>query len=317
MKELSIVKQMVADGQISQEVAEKYFPELKLKESEDESVRKEILDYCKNRAEKYPNDPKYRNISAWISWLERQCEKKPASKVEPKFKVGDWVVWDNKISCHVDNIYQGKESLMYTITDVNNMTRSYSVKGFDNNAHLWTIQDAKDGNVIYEKSTETIILFKSENCGWIDSHCSYWQKTKTFERGERQYGRVSEMDICPATEEQRELLFSKMREAGNKWNSEKKELTKIEHNPAWGEEDEDKIVKLKSFIAQCNGFNKENRNKAFDLIDSIRNRYTWRPSKEQMEAMQVFLEHGCAAPDKEASSAEKVLELLYNDLKNL
>ena len=48
----------------------KVFPELK--ESEDERVRKELLNYCKNRAEKYPNDPKYKNISAWIAWLEKQ-----------------------------------------------------------------------------------------------------------------------------------------------------------------------------------------------------------------------------------------------------
>ena len=46
------------------------FPELK--ESEDEKIRKELLDYCKNRADKYPNDPKYKNISAWIALLEKQ-----------------------------------------------------------------------------------------------------------------------------------------------------------------------------------------------------------------------------------------------------
>ena len=44
---------------------------------------------------------------------------------------------------------------------------------------------------------------------------------------------------------------------------------------------------------------------------------TWKPSEAQMDAMQVFLEHGCAAPDKEASLAEKVIESLYNDLKKL
>ena len=37
---------------------------------EDEKVRKELLDFCKNRAEKYSNDPKYKNISAWITWLK-------------------------------------------------------------------------------------------------------------------------------------------------------------------------------------------------------------------------------------------------------
>ena len=49
------------------------FPELK--DSADERIRKELLDFCKNRAEKYFNDPKYKNISAWIAWLEKQGEK--------------------------------------------------------------------------------------------------------------------------------------------------------------------------------------------------------------------------------------------------
>lgn len=60
-------------GRGCQEVVEDIFHELV--ESEDEKVRKELLDYCKNKAEKYPNDPKYKNISAWIAWLEKQGEK--------------------------------------------------------------------------------------------------------------------------------------------------------------------------------------------------------------------------------------------------
>ena len=40
---IGIVRQMIADGQVSQEVAEKYFPELK--ESKDERIRKAILIY--------------------------------------------------------------------------------------------------------------------------------------------------------------------------------------------------------------------------------------------------------------------------------
>ena len=68
-----------------------------------------------------------------------------------------------------------------------------------------------------------------------------------------------------------------------------------EQKPAWSEEDEAKITKLKSFIAQCNGFNKENRNKAFELIDSIKPRYTWKPSEEQIEALDYTINVGSVA----------------------
>ena len=339
MKGLSIVKQMVTDGQISQEVAEKYFPELK--ESEDERIRTFLhhtftAQYlCKDKLGKWHGEPVV-NILAYLEKqgktftnkdvddaylkgicdakheLEKQSEQKPADKVEPKFKVGYFVVI---------------QETTYQITKVENLNVALSLNGreciFDievlKNAHLWTIQDAKDGDVIYEKVTETVILFKSEDCGWIDSHCSYWQKTKTFERGERQYGRVSEMNICPATKEQRDLLFQKMREAEYEWDAEKKELKKIEQKPAWSEEDENVITAI---IAALSLFAKEkDAEDCFDMettwLKSLKDRYFWKPSKEQMDAMQVFLEHGCAAPDREASLAEKFLESLYNDLKNL
>jgi len=65
---------------------EEIFPELK--ESEDEKIRKELLGFCKNRAEYYPNDPKYKNISAWIAWLEKQGEQNPAWSEEDEEAIG-------------------------------------------------------------------------------------------------------------------------------------------------------------------------------------------------------------------------------------
>ena len=162
---------------------------------------------------------------------------KPIDKVEPKFKVGDWVVWDNKISCHIDNIYQGKESLMYTITDDHNMTRSYSVKGFDNNAHLWTINDARDGDVLTDGGYPCI--FKSINEGnSMFVYCGI--------KGNRNFATKADSEdniwddepenYCPATKEQRDTLFAKMKESGYKWNAEKKELEKIEDEEYNGED---------------------------------------------------------------------------------
>ena len=60
-----------------------------------------------------------------------------------------------------------------------------------------------------------------------------------------------------------------------------------EPKPAeWSEKDERKIVELKTFIAKCNGFNKENRKKAFDMIDALRPQPQWKPTEEQMEAFE-------------------------------
>ncbi len=149
-----------------------------------------------------------------------------ADKDEPKFKIGYWVVWDNKISCHIDNIYQGKESLMYAITDVHNMTRSYSVKGFDNNAHIWDIiKDAHDGDVL--ATGQVVFIFKTIHGVWLNCHCSAHKDGSFFAYS---YDLLSDKyfgEVFPATKEQRDTLFANMKDAGYEWFADTKELVNI------------------------------------------------------------------------------------------
>ena len=237
------------------------------KESDNELTRKSVINFLKSPfVHENITDEK---VAPWIAWLEKQGETfsdfkakdwyvskvdgkiynityNPTDKVESKFKVSNWVVWDNKITCHIDSIYQGKESLMYSITDTNNMTRSYSVKGFDNNAHLWTIDDAKDGDVLVIQKTnvtyEAIFIFNKIENNCIIQYLHYFTTDADEEVCE-----VRSIDgflgfvgttVCPATKEQRDLLFRKMEEAGYEWDSKNKELRKIEPKTL----DPDKVV---------------------------------------------------------------------------
>lgn len=100
--------------------------------------------------------------------------------------------------------------------------------------HPWTIQDAKDGDVLAEH--ETIVLFKEIEGQNIRCYCTYHYLG--FNPDLRVDTLHNKNAYSPATQEQRDLLFQKMEEAGYKWDSEKKELKKIEQNPAWNEEDE-------------------------------------------------------------------------------
>jgi hypothetical protein len=96
--------------------------------------------------------------------------------------------------------------------------------------HLWTIQDAKDGDILVcGDNPEIIMLFKSlRNIHWAFTHFHMYN--------DGDY-RVNDWCDCgenvhPATKEQRDLLFNKMKEAGYEWNAKKKELKKIEQgNP--------------------------------------------------------------------------------------
>jgi len=158
--------------------------------------------------------------------------QEPTDKVETRFKVGDWVVWDNKISCHIDNIYQGKESLMYEITDVHNMTRSYGVKGFDNNAHLWTIEDVKEGDVLARNNGILSICIFAHFAGINNKYSSFLCHCGLEGEGLGQQLSINGYhddckDYVPATKEQRNLLFQKIKEAGYEWDNQRKQLDNL------------------------------------------------------------------------------------------
>lgn len=83
---LAKIKQIFDKGSkfvIRREVFESIFPELK--ESEDEKIRKEIINYfeCQSR-----DEPERKGIhNRWIAWLEKQGEQKPAWSDEDELVV--------------------------------------------------------------------------------------------------------------------------------------------------------------------------------------------------------------------------------------
>lgn len=163
-------------------------------------------------------------------WLEKQGEKKPTDKVEPKFKVGNWY------QCTKDFFGKGvtfDKNTAYYCTKEGCLQNEYGchiaiVKDLYDNFKLWTIQDAKDGDVLVSKDVRPFIFtgefdVQDDNptayCGinsndkFITGKGSHW----TFKDG-----------IKPATKNQRDTLFAKMKEAGYEWDADKKELKKTE-----------------------------------------------------------------------------------------
>lgn len=158
-----------------------------------------------------------------IAWLEKQGEQKSVDKVEPKFKVGDWVVTD------LFNIVQIKaiDNDKYVLEDT--MRFSISVDYADNCWHRWTIQDAKDGDMLVygdnpnHNHVEVIMIFKS-----VRNERSVFTHFHIF----IDQFRINDWCNCgesthPATKEQRDLLFTKMKEKGYEWNKDKKKLIKL------------------------------------------------------------------------------------------
>ena len=150
--------------------------------------------------------------------LEKQSKQKSADKVEPKFKVGDWIINPRTgLIKHIKNVLLCDNNGNYEFE-----SSSMSIDSVDNSFRLWTIQDAKDGDVLITTFEEdnTIVMYHSMcTIDTINVHCCLDNK---FTRAN--LGVFDVEDVKPATKEQRDILFQKMHEAGYEWNPETKEL---------------------------------------------------------------------------------------------
>ena len=352
--------------------------------------KQDPCEHCKDRCLNCHNFPciDKRTFEQGKSALEAIKEEKVdnANKVEPKFREGDWVV-HNKANFVFKVVSVGSNS--YEVVNRENYKKTIS---FDNdvNYHRWTIQDAKDGNVLYYRGEISLYKHDIKNCtkqeatfGGFVYHCCYDGK-RFIINSLYSLTEQDKMDIHPATKEQRDILFQKMHEAGYEWDDKKKELKKIEFNPndlieesyqqqaddliamitekpAWSEEDE-KILgilidgfedysepgaewwkglkvrecikwfkSLKYKVQSKQEWSEEDGDYINDLIKyfsqnerlentikdiviwlkSLKNRYTWKPSDEQMNLLEELME------DNNQRYFYTILRSLYQDLKKL
>ena len=201
-------------------------------------------------------------------------------KVEPKFRNGQWIVWRDK--CY-KVVYNG---CGYELVDQNGLRTSLEYGTIDENAHLWAIQDAKDGDVLFQDlmggktfifngiNPEMAILYSfiinndgedvlPYHIGKSNTGIGYIEDNKNI--------------IYPATKEQRDLLFAKMEEEGYAWYSEYKELKKIEQKPSeWSEEDESMLKtifgSLETYAKTAHPCLKSVVEKEVDWLKSLKNR---------------------------------------------
>ncbi len=273
----------------------KVLPELK-EINDDDKIREEIIDYLST-----VDDKELIPYESWISWIEKQGEQNPADKVEPKFNVGDWIIFDG-LTLYIKEIVKG----FYRTISKDGINNSYDWD-IDKVARLWNIQDAKEGDVLASKDGDDILIFRNfkDNVSFSSYYNiarkvqHYWLKNS----------------FIPATKEQCELLFSKIYEAGYELDAAQEELKKIEQSPAWSEDDEPIISKIKNVLnaQECRdgatGIKMNPYKDALDWLKHLKDRYAWKPSDEQIEALRI-------ARDRN----DKIgfyLSQLYDDLKKL
>jgi len=142
--------------------------------------------------------------------------------------------------------------------------------------HLWTIQDAKDGDVLaYNDGSLTIFRYRLSGLN-AGLYMSYVLLTDKIE-----FKQTCVSNSHPATKEQRDLLFQKMKEAGYEWDADKKELRKIKQH-AWNEEDDGMLHGIIAFISTT-GCIVEGFKTWIDWLKSLKDRVQPQPKQEWNE----------------------------------
>ena len=162
-----------------------------------------------------------KEIRTWEDW---------EVPVEHKFKVGDWI---HQHRVGIYKIIEVCES-WYEVVDEFGHHYSISFKE-EKNCELWTIEDAKDGDVLVTDGF--IFIFKDiDNGNGVHYYCAYelskHKDDEQFHVAECNslMGRVgnSYTHYSLATSKQRKLLFDAMNSAGYQWYAGAKELKKIQ-----------------------------------------------------------------------------------------
>ena len=256
-------------------IAEEIFTELK--ESDDERIRKWIIDDIRYNMNNEPlNNSEYKKkAEKAIDWLEKQGEQKPTlpkwkykkdntpllrdsiilnkyggvakspsgaivsdawvldydelaklpkeEKIEPKFKVGDWIISSVLGTARIIGVNDSNEfQLEYTDGKQEFSSIDYVNYAYDK----WTINSAKDGDVLAlswledKNLWEKIIIFKKYHSEGVKGICSMpcvEGYGNTFKNGKMAftdeevpyYSKTWTWNLQPATKEQRDLLFQK------------------------------------------------------------------------------------------------------------
>ena len=224
------------------------FPELK--EDEDERLRKELTEFLKKASGGFlDTSTQCKTFGKWLAWLEKQGNKEEPQAhetesdevitnsegeeyevvIDPRFHKGEWIASEESV-WQVDEVrtenyllISGDEGILF----------AEEIAKIDSEFHLWTIKDAKDGDILASVDDDERHPFIYKGCldpNHPDSpvaYCGIDSKGDFCVGGKKFNNWWTDVKVCPATKEQCDFLFQKMKEAGYEWDSENKVLNKI------------------------------------------------------------------------------------------
>ena len=143
----------------------------------------------------------------------------------PKFSVGNWVFRNTNgeypllITAITDNYY--------TLQDTQENEASVAQITIDNYCHLWTLEDAKPGNILVSTDDCRPFIFKGFYYNGVPTaYCGINTRDSiTVSASDNAW---THSPVRPATYEERLQLFDKLEEEGYKWDAESLTLSKIQ-----------------------------------------------------------------------------------------
>lgn len=167
-----------------------------------------------------------------VDWFEKEREKPQeetvdnANKIRPKFDIGDWITCTAFIpEPHLLHVIDIKDGL-YELEDIYGTKKRSTIGHVESIYYHWTIKDAKEGDVLYYEDFDCVRTFihkfgKYYYCCLVNDvyipNSDYFVVLND---------RLSY--IRPATKEQRDYLFARMKQEGYRWDEDKKEVIRYE-----------------------------------------------------------------------------------------
>ena len=165
---------------------------------------------------------------AGYSWKPDTLEL-TKTKLETKFKIGDWIT-DGQTTVQISEIDNTIDGCYRCINGNHGFgTFVIEIAKADETFHIWTIEDAKTGDVLATKYA--IFIFKHMDIARLSLFSVCRSYCEVIGESELSLGfdfPLNDIHPAPATKEQKNHLFKKIKDAGYEWNPVTLKLTKNE-----------------------------------------------------------------------------------------
>lgn len=152
-------------------------------------------------------------------------------KVNPKFKVGDWISGANSVY-RIVSLNDELNSYIAVTQDDEEVKIPYSFddgQGHICSYHLWTIEDARECDiVVYDDGWACI--FKCIHGVWFSSYCFITADGEFYLGYEDHCISSTINEVSLATKEQRALFFKRMIEVGYYWDAKNKKVINLQND---------------------------------------------------------------------------------------